>query len=113
MQKIDDLTLQIGEAIRNSDEYIEYKRLEKIIDMDPNLRRLVDDFRKENFELQNNEEIEDMLEASAELNRRYADMRARRMVNRYLTSEICLCRLVEDVCRAVVDAVDFDTDFLK
>jgi len=39
-------------------------------------------------------------------------MRNQNMVNRYLLAEVCLCRMVQDICRTVVDAIDFDLDFL-
>lgn len=113
MHKIEVLKLQLCEAIRNTVEYKEYKRLEAIIDKDPDLRRRVDEFRSQNYSLQHDENIADVFDASNELNQRYADLRKQDAVNRYLTAEICLCRLVQDVCKTVVDSVDFDIDFLK
>ena len=47
MQKIEQLKLELSKAIKESPEYIEYKRLEAIIDKDPNLKRSIDEFRRQ------------------------------------------------------------------
>ena len=104
MQKIDQLKSDIAHTIKESAEYKEYKRLEAVVNMDPNLKRSIDEFRRRNYEIQNCGQVE--------LNNQYKDMRNQNMVNRYLLAEVCLCRMVQDICRTVVDAIDFDLDFL-
>ena len=104
MQKIDQLKSDIAHTIKESAEYKEYKRLEAVVNMDPNLKRSIDEFRRRNYEIQNC--------GQEELNNQYKDMRNQNMVNRYLLAEVCLCRMVQDICRTVVDAIDFDLDFL-
>ena len=113
MQRIEQLKLELSKAIKESPEYIEYKRLEAIIDKDPNLKRSIDEFRRRNYEIQNSGQVEDIFAAQEELNNQYKDMRNQYMVNRYLLAEVCLCRMVQDICRAVVDSIDFDLDFLR
>ena len=49
MQRIEQLKLELSKAIKESPEYIEYKRLEAIIDKDPNLKRSIDEFRRQNL----------------------------------------------------------------
>ena len=104
MQKIDQLKSDIAHTIKESAEYKEY--------MDPNLKRSIDEFRRRNYEIQNCGQVEDIFAAQEELNNQYKDMRNQNMVNRYLLAEVCLCRMVQDICRTVVDAIDFDLDFL-
>lgn len=113
MHNIDDLKIQLREAIQNSDEYLEFKRLEAVIVRNPDLKRQIDEFRKRNFEIQNVESDIDILEATENLNMQYKDVRRQEMVNRYLNAEVCLCRLVQEICFTVVDAVDFELDFLR
>ena len=102
MQKINQLKAEIADTIKESTEYKEYKRLEAI-----------DEFRRRNYEIQNSGQVEDIFAAQEELNNQYKDMRNQYMVNRYLLAEVCLCRMVQDICRAVVDSIDFDLDFLR
>lgn len=113
MQRIDQLKAEIADTIKESAEYKEYKRLETIVNMDPNLKRSVDEFRRRNYEIQNSGQVDDIFAAQEELNNQYKDMRNQYMVNRYLLAEVCLCRMVQDICRAVVDSIDFDLDFLR
>ncbi len=50
MQRIEQLKLELSKAIKESPEYIEYKRLEAIIDKDPNLKRSIDEFRRQIYQ---------------------------------------------------------------
>ena len=113
MERIDELKEEIKEAILTSDEYKEYKKLDNYIKTKPDLKRAVDEFRRENFRLQYSDDVEDVLSATGDLNRRFEDVRQQTMVNRYLTAEMCLCRMVQDVCLSIVEAIDFDMDFLQ
>ncbi|MDO5403608.1 MAG: YlbF family regulator [Eubacteriales bacterium] len=113
MQDMDDLKEQLRKAIQSSNEYVEYKRLESIIKRNPDLKRQIDEFRRQNFEIQNSEQCEDILQLTENLNAQYKDMRSQDTVNRYLNAEVCLCRLLQDLCFTVVDAVDFELDFLR
>ena len=113
MQKINQLKAEIADTIKESTEYKEYKRLEAIVNMDPNLKRSIDEFRRRNYEIQNSGQVEDIFAAQEEVNNQYKDMRNEYMDSRYLLGEVCLCRMVQDICRAVVDSIDFDLDFLR
>ena len=97
MQKINQLKAEIADTIKESTEYKEYKRLEAIVNMDPNLKRSIDEFRRRNYEIQNSGQVEDIFAAQEELNNQYKDMRNQYMVNRYLLAEVCLCRMVQDI----------------
>ena len=102
MQRIEQLKLELSKAIKESPEY-----------KDPNLKRSIDEFRRQNFDIQNSGKVDDIFAAQEDLNNRYADMRRQDMVNRYLLSEVCLCRMVQDICRTVVETIEFDVDFLN
>jgi len=78
-----------------------------------NIRRAIDEFRRRNFEIQYNDEIQEIDENISQLEAQYADMRNQGLAKSYFSAELCLCRLVQDVCVSLVDAVDFDVDFLN
>ena len=132
MQRIEQLKLELSKAIKESPEYILNHTAQtdlrqqisvdhilsshiciSIIDKDPNLKRSIDEFRRQNFDIQNSGKVDDIFAAQEDLNNRYADMRRQDMVNRYLLSEVCLCRMVQDICRTVVETIEFDVDFLN
>ncbi len=113
MRRIDELKEELRQAIIDSDEYREYRKLEEYMCTHPDLKRAVDELRRQNFELQYADEVGDVLSATEEMNRRMADVRMQPLVERYLSAEMCLCRMVQDICLSVVDAIDFNMDFLQ
>lgn len=113
MSRIEELKAELAVAIQESDEYKEYRELAEYIGRYPDLKRQLDEFRRENFYYQTSDDIEDPIGATAQLDERFADIRRLPMVNRYLSAEMCLCRMIQDICMSVVGAVDFDVDFLN
>lgn len=113
MEKIEALKAELKQAVLESNEYREYKRLETEISRDADLKRSVDEFRRQNFEIQYNDEIQDIEQSVSQLEARFTDIRNQGLVKNYLAAEICLCRLVQDICVSVVDVLDFDVDFLS
>ena len=55
---------------------------------------------------QYNDEIQEIDENISQLEAQYADMRNQGLAKSYFSAELCLCRLVQDVCVSLVDAVD-------
>ena len=106
MGRIDELKAELIQAVLDSEEYREYKRLEAEVAKNA-------EFRRRNFEIQYNDEIQEIDENISQLEAQYADMRNQGLAKSYFSAELCLCRLVQDVCVSLVDAVDFDVDFLN
>jgi cell fate (sporulation/competence/biofilm development) regulator YlbF (YheA/YmcA/DUF963 family) len=113
MKGIDQIKKELGEAILNSDEYREYQELQKEIDKNPDLKRVIDEYRKRHFALQYDENIEDKFAATQNLSREYEEFNNQVLVRKYLDAEICLCRQIQDICMFVVGIVDFNMDFLS
>ena len=113
MGRIDELKAELIQAVLDSEEYREYKRLEAEVSKNADLKRAIDEFRRRNFEIQYNDEIQGIDENISQLEAQYADMRNQGLAKSYFSAELCLCRLVHDVCVSLVDAVDFDVDFLN
>ncbi len=113
MKNIDQIKKELGEAILNSDEYKEYQELQREIDKNPDLKRVINEYRKRQFELQYNENIEDKFAATQNLSREYEEFNNQVLVRKYLDAEICLCRQIQDICMFVVGIVDFNMDFLN
>ena len=112
MDRIESLKLEMMKAIRESQEYKEYRELSKELEKQPDVKRAVDEFRRENFLYQIASDIEDPLGRALELDERFKVTRGQEMVDRYLMAEIGVCRLVRELCLSVVDAIDFDMKFL-
>ena len=77
MGRIDELKAELIQAVLDSEEYREYKRLEAEVSKNADLKRAIDEFRRRNFEIQYNDEIQEIDENISQLEAQYADMRIR------------------------------------
>lgn len=113
MKGIDEIKKELGDAILNSEEYKEYQELQKEIDRNPDLKRVIDEYRRRHFALQYDDNIEDKFMATQNLSKEYEEFNSQILVRKYLDAEICLCRQIQDICMFVAGIVDFNMDFLK
>lgn len=112
MSQIDTLTEELKKAIVESDEYKEFMRLSEIIDKYPDIKRAVDDYRRENFFFQYSDDVDDVMSATQNLAKRYENVKKQPFVEQYLRTEMCVCRMIQGICMNIVGAVDFNVDFL-
>ena len=112
MSQIDTLTEELKKTIIESDEYKEFLRLSEIIDKYPDIKRAVDDYRRENFFFQSSDDVDDVMSATQDLAKRYEDVKKQPFVEQYLRAEMCVCRMIQGICMNIVGAVDFNVDFL-
>ena len=112
MNQIDELTDELKKAITDSEEYREFRKLAETIERYPYIKRAVDDYRRENFFFQYSDDAGDVMAATEDLSRRFKDVKKQPYVESYLRAEMCVCRMVQEICMNIVSAVDFDVDFL-
>lgn len=96
------------EAIKNSEEYLEYhKRLDEI-KKDEELWKQVVDYRRKRYNLQNMANEDELFDKSETFERDFASLKDIPGVSEYLDSEIAVCRLVQEVCMKISEAIDFE-----
>ena len=108
MSRVEELTKELTEAITDSCEYKRFKEFESEVMKRPDLKRALDDFR-----MQYSEYTGDVMSATQELEGQFADIRKQPEVEGYLAAEMELCRMVQEICMSIVEAVDFNMDFLQ
>ena len=113
MRNVDKLKIELKQAIIDSDEYKEYLHYKAMIEKKPDLMRSVNELRRQNFELQNAEYVEDMYQAVDDMRERFDYVYEQGIVRCFLNSELCLCRMIQDICKEIIQDVDFDLDFLN
>lgn len=113
INKIEELKADIKKTIQQSQAYKEYLELNELLLRQPDVKRQVDDYRRENFRLQYSDDVGDSISASQSLTQGYEEMFRQPLVSRYLSAELSICRLVQEICMSVVESVDFDMDFLQ
>lgn len=113
MHEVDRLKTELAHAVLTSNEYREYKRCERILMQNADLYRSVNAMRKQNFELQNNQDIYDMFEEGEHLKNQYEQIRTLSEVQEFLLAEVSLGRMIRDIYETIVRDLEFDTSFLR
>lgn len=94
------------DAVKNSEEYREYKKQEEILDRDPELKNRVFQFRANNFQLQNEADREEMIQVVERLDHESRELRLIPQVNAYLDAELALCKLMQRICELLAEGID-------
>ena len=92
-------------AIQKSEVYRNYKKQEEILEKNPELYARVQQFRADNFCLQN-EEKGNLLQAADHLAKESVELRRNPEVNAYLDAELALCRMMQQICKTLTDGID-------
>lgn len=106
-REVESAVSQLVKAVKESEIYNRYQDELSKIQEQPDLYRQVNDFRRENFELQNSDGY-DMYDRVDAFERKYEGLRENAQVNRFLASELALCRMVQEVYNDFTDSLDLD-----
>lgn len=93
--------------VKRSPEYLEYEQQLENIQKEPELYARVNEFRRKNFELQNNEAPENLMDRLDELEREYAQLRDITLVENFLEAEVAFCRMMQDADSLIARELDF------
>lgn len=108
-----DLSLRLSQAITESDEYKNYRYYYDELKKNPAMLEAVAELRRVNFELQNAENVPNMYDEVSRVFERTAHIRNNAIANRFLRSELSLCRMVQEMMGLIFDGIDFETNFLE
>ncbi len=101
-QSLDNLI----DTIKSDDIYLEYKKQLDLLRRDPELKRQVDDFRKRNYDMQMDGDLDfAKLESFRE---EYREFRTNPLVDSFLAAELDFCRMMQNINFKIIDAVDFE-----
>lgn len=113
MREIDRLKNELKVAVRNSEEYENYLYYKNLLAENPALEHSVNELRRQTFNFQTSENLGNSYEAIDDIRRRFDYVRSQDLANDFLKAELCLCRMVQDICKSVIEDIDFDLDFLE
>lgn len=109
---VDVKTVELTQAIVDSEEYKNYLYYLGEIKKQPELYEKVCDYRRRNFELQNMDVSYNMFDEVMRFQMENAVIRKNELVNEFLKAELSVCRMLQGITRTIADSVDLDTDFL-
>ncbi len=109
---IDELSENFAEQLKDTTEYREYCYYRDLLKENPELKQKVDQFRRENFMLQNAGAEAGNNDPQA-LADKYQEMLGQEVAFDFMNAECAFYRMIQNVCNHVMEKIDFDTDFLK
>lgn len=108
MTEVEQAIENLLSVIKQTKEYEEFRYQLDKINLQPELHRQIDEFRKENFELQNNTPEDQMLQKSEEFEERYQTFRENPLVNDFLTAETAFCRRMQEINLKITEGLQFE-----
>ncbi len=104
---IKNTAMTFAQEVKQSEIYQEYERQLSKIKEQPELYGKVNEFRQKNFDIQNSEPPESMMERMEELEQEYAWLRENALVEDFLQAELAFCRMMQEIDALIVKELDF------
>jgi cell fate (sporulation/competence/biofilm development) regulator YlbF (YheA/YmcA/DUF963 family) len=110
MADISELIEQFVSDIKTTEAYLEYEKQKERIKAYPDLKNRIDQFRQQNYEIQNNtdpEYIFDRVDAFQKENEAFREIP---MVHDFLAAELDYCRMIQEINERIYKefAIDFE-----
>ena len=102
---------QLNRLILESEEYQKYCLYKKELSKMPELKERVHEFRRKNFEIQFQENLDDK-EAADKLAQEYKDVLENAIAASYLNTELSFCRMMQRVSKNMCRNIELEIDFL-
>ena len=96
------------DIIRVTEVYKEYERQKEKVNRIPDLKAQIDTFRIRNFEIQNLSDDADVFQKIEDFEREYESFRENPIVSDFLSAELALCRMMQEINIRLTAALDFD-----
>lgn len=111
MNQIQEALEHLMETIRASEEYIRYQKIKERVHKLPELEQEINQFRRENYFLQNSQGTVDLYEETDRMEQEYKEFRKNPIVAEYLEAENALCRVVQQINWTLIEGLDFEVGF--
>lgn len=101
------ITDEYTEKLKGTDIYKNYYEQVKKISNYPELMEQINNFRKENFYIQNAFSNEELFDKTEEFNLKYEKFRENPLVSDFLAAELALCRMMQFIDQHIIEGLDF------
>ena len=110
--EVEACTRALMEAIRNSVEYRNFEQCREQVRRQPELRKIIDEFRRETYLLQNSNSSLDLADEMKRLYEKRREIRKNKVVSDYLSAEVGICRMLQKISMEVMNVTDLELDGL-
>ncbi len=108
MENVAARTQELVAAIRGSRAYTDFEAVKRKINENPELRTKLNQFRKKNYELQNEKSGSDWYEAVNDFEKENEAFRKDPLVREFLSNELELCRMIQRINQAIVETIQLE-----
>lgn len=95
-------------AIKSTKEYKEFECQKQKMKMFPELKAKVDEYRHRNYELQTQEESENLMEKLEQFQEEYEGLWENPLVEDFMGAELAFCRMMQNINVIITEALDFE-----
>lgn len=106
-KRITDFVDQFVENIKKTEEYESYNAQVLAIQKFPELMEQINSYRKENFEIQNRYEGDELYDKMDEFSNKYESFLENPRVNDFLQSETAFCRMMQEINVYIMEGINF------
>lgn len=99
---------ELNAQIMESEEYQKFVLYKKELSQFPELKAMVQEYRKKNFEIDG----EDSFKRKTDLSHECKNLLENPLVASYLNAELSLCKMLQNVTTNVCKNIDLELDFL-
>lgn len=110
MENVARCTQELTAAICSSQAYKDFQSAKEKIRENPELRAQLNQFRRRNYELQNEKSGSDWYEEVDGFEKENEAFRQNPLVEDFLRNELELCRMIQRINQAVVKAVQLEIE---
>ena len=105
---IEIATCEFVRKIKESATYKEYQKQLELLKEQPEYYRKVNEFRQRNYEMQNATQVDDLFEKMDAFEREYEAFRENPLVDKFLSSELAFCRMMQKIDLSIMEELDFE-----
>ena len=98
-------------CVKESETYQKYMQERKKLELFPDLKQRIDEYRKNLYILQNSEDGDKLFDEVEKLEEEGASLRDDRLVSDFLAAELAFCRMMQDVYTLITAELEFDMTF--
>ena len=111
-RKIELCRDQLLQAIRTSSICTRYEKCRDALEAVPELKAKADDFRRRSFESQGGLSEGEDIESRHRLFRERQELNNEPLIRDFLSSELEMCRLLQNLCLSIIGVTDLGVDAL-
>ena len=108
--KVEACKEALMDAIRESEEYLQYEESKAEVAGHPELYHLIDDYRRDVYLLQNSSQGNDVSEEMQRMFARRHELCKNEIIHRYITRELSMCRMLQNISMDVMSVTNLELD---